>query len=268
MVIEGYIGIGMQQIQSAYSYLHSVKRKERFDVILEPLQAITQLAYLKACPIGTKLTIENNLLFIQIPNWHQGITRSWNKDKREDILLLFNAVQRYNKMYVNNLSKNENPIFKNLIEIITRMAIEGIDNLISTYSRVENTSIVQTLVMYKTILSYPERFNGIDNLSDDEEDSYKNSSNSSSSKSNSSKSIINKNNRNSNTRNNSDKKMEDVFAQIKNNWNDNEIALLYNVLCLIDNDKINSEMYINGANQLFKPLHDRIRKWISDNIVY
>ena len=29
------------------------------------------------------------------------------------------------------------------------MAIEGIDNLISTYSRVENTSIVQTLVMYK-----------------------------------------------------------------------------------------------------------------------
>ena len=170
-------------------------------------------------------------------------------------------------MYVNNLSKNENPVFKNLIEIITRMAIEGIDNLISTYSRVENTSIVQTLVMYKTILSYPERFNGIDNLSDDEEDSYKNSSNSNS-KSNSSKSIINKNIRNSNTRNNSDKKMEDVFAQIKNNWNDNEIALLYNVLCLIDNDKINSEMYINGANQLFKPLHDRIRKWISDNIVY
>lgn len=257
MVIEGYIG--MQQIQSAYSYLHSVKRKERFDVILEPLQAITQLAYLKACPIGTKLTIENNLLFIQIPNWHQGITRSWNKDKREDILLLFNAVQRYNKMYVNNLSKNENPVFKNLIEIITRMAIEGIDNLISTYSRVENTSIVQTLVMYKTILSYPERFNGIDNLSDDEEDSYKKSNSNSS---------INKNIRNSNTRNNSDKKMEDVFAQIKNNWNDNEIALLYNVLCLIDNDKINSEMYINGANQLFKPLHERIRKWISDNIVY
>ena len=71
MVIEGFIG--MQQIQSAYSYLHSVKRKGSL-MLLEPLQAITQLAYLKACPIGTKLTIENNLLFIQIPNWHQGIT--------------------------------------------------------------------------------------------------------------------------------------------------------------------------------------------------
>lgn len=240
MVIDGIIG--MQQIQSAYSYLNSVKRKERFDVILEPLQAITQLAYLKACPIGTKLTIENNLLFIQIPNWHQGITRSWNKDKREDILLLFNAVQRYNKMYVNNHTKNENPNFKKLIEIITRMAIEGIDNLISTYSRVENTSIVQTLVMYKTILSYPERFNGIDNLNDEDDKHNKNYKN--------------------------DKKMEDVFAQIKNNWNDNEIAVLYNILCLIDNDKINAEMYINGANQILKPLHDRIRKWISDNIVY
>jgi hypothetical protein len=280
MVIEGFIG--MQQIQSAYSYLHSVKRKERFDVILEPLQAITQLAYLKACPIGTKLTIENNLLFIQIPNWHQGITRSWNKDKREDILLLFNAVQRYNKMYVNNHSKNENPIFKNLIEIITRMAIEGIDNLISTYSRVENTSIVQTLVMYKTILSYPERFNGIDNLHDEDEENEEysstsnnksnhknNSNNSGNSNSNSNKSnkIIHKTIQN-NSRNSNDRKMEDVFAQIRNNWNDNEIAVLYNILCLIDSDKINAEMYINGANQILKPLHDRIRKWISDNIVY
>ena len=49
---------------------------------------------------------------------------------------------------------------------------------------------------------------------------------------------------------------------------ENEIAVLYNILCLIDSDKINAEMYINGANQILKPLHDRIRKWISDNIVY
>lgn len=234
MVIESIIG--MQQLQTAYSYFNSGKRKERFDVILEPLQAITQLAYLKACPVGTKLTIENNLLFIQIPHWHQGLTRSWNKDKREDILLLFNAVQRYNKIYVNECSKSTNPIYKKLIELLTRMAIEGIDNLISTYSRIENTSIVQTLVMYRTILCYPDRFTGIEDMNDRNEKI--------------------------------DKKMEDVFAQIKSNWNDNELAILYNTLYLIDTDKGNAETYINGMNEILAPLYGRIRKWISDNIVY
>ena len=234
MVIESIIG--MQQLQTAYSYFNSGKRKERFDVILEPLQAITQLAYLKACPVGTKLTIENNLLFIQIPHWHQGLTRSWNKDKREDILLLFNAVQRYNKIYVNESSKSTNPIYKKLIELLTRMAIEGIDNLISTYSRIENTSIVQTLVMYRTILCYPDRFTGIEDINDRNEKI--------------------------------DKKMEDVFAQIKSNWNDNELAILYNTLYLIDTDKGNAETYINGMNEILAPLYGRIRKWISDNIVY
>lgn len=234
MVIESIIG--MQQLQTAYSYFNSGKRKERFDVILEPLQAITQLAYLKACPVGTKLTIENNLLFIQIPHWHQGLTRSWNKDKREDILLLFNAVQRYNKIYVNECSKSTNPTYKKLIELLTRMAIEGIDNLISTYSRIENTSIVQTLVMYRTILCYPDRFTGIEDMNDRTEKI--------------------------------DKKMEDVFAQIKSNWNDNELAILYNTLYLIDTDKGNAETYINGMNDILAPLYGRIRKWISDNIVY
>lgn len=255
MIIDGIIG--MQQIQSAYSYLNSGKRKERFDIILEPLQAISQLAYLKACPIGTKLTIENNLLFLQMPHWHQGLTRSWNKDKREDILLLFNAVQRFNKIYVNVITDFEktqtgttldthkpNPetqttqyeLYKNLIKLLTHMAIEGLDNLINTYSRIENTSIVQTLVMYKNILSFPDRFSSLEELNEGNAKSGKN--------------------------------METVFAQIKDNWNEYELSILYNSLSLIDKDPANAETYIAGTNTLFTPLHTRIRKWISDNIVY
>lgn len=257
MIIDGIIG--MQQIQSAYSYLNSGKRKERFDIILEPLQAISQLAYLKACPIGTKLTIENNLLFLQMPHWHQGLTRSWNKDKREDILLLFNAVQRFNKIYVNVITDFEktqtgttldthkqNPasepqtaqyeLYKNLIKLLTQMAIEGLDNLINTYSRIENTSIVQTLVMYKNILSFPDRFSSLEELNEGNANSGKN--------------------------------METVFAQIKDNWNEYELSILYNSLSLIDKDPANAETYIAGTNTLFTPLHTRIRKWISDNIVY
>ena len=55
-------------------------KKERFDIILEPLQAILQLACLSFCPIGTKLTIQNNLLYVQPPSWHQGIMRRYNND--------------------------------------------------------------------------------------------------------------------------------------------------------------------------------------------
>lgn len=232
----------MQQIQTAYSYINSGKRKERFDVILEPLQAISQLAFLKACPIGTKLTIENNLLFIQMPNWHQGLTRSWNKDKREDVLLLFNAVQRFNKIYVNSQTGSQshtsktNGIFKKLIELITRMAVEGLDNLINTYSRIENTSIVQTLVMYKNILNNPDKFTTLEEVKEGNVKGGKN--------------------------------IEDVFAQIRENWNDNEYAILYNILSLIDNDPKNADTYISGLNQILTPLHNRIRKWMSDNIVY
>lgn len=240
----------MQQIQTAYSYINSGKRKERFDVILEPLQAVSQLAYLKACPIGTKLTIENNLLFIQMPNWHQGLTRSWNKDKREDVLLLFNAVQRFNKIYVNNQTNEKTNetghkqttsshtclIFKKLISLITRMAVEGLDNLINTYSRIENTSIVQTLVMYKNILNNPDKFTTLEEVKEGNVKGGKN--------------------------------IEDVFAQIRENWNDNEYAILYNILSLIDNDPKNADTYIAGVNQILTPLHNRIRKWMSDNIVY
>lgn len=260
MIIDG--SIGMQQIQAAYTYLNSGKRKERFDVILEPLQAVSQLAYLKACPIGTKLSIENNLLFIQMPHWHQGLTRSWNKDKKEDILLLFNAVQRFNKIYafdtinsdtiksdtVKNINESTScnksqakqtkntGIYDKLIKLLTRMAIEGLENLINTYSRIENTSIVQTLGMYKNILSYPDRFTLTDELKDG---SMKNGKN-----------------------------IEEVFAQIRQNWNENEMAILYNALCLIDSDQTNAETYITGLNMMLSPLHTRIRKWMSDNIVY
>lgn len=116
------------------------------------------------------------------------------------------------------------------------MAIEGLDNLINTYSRIENTSIVQTLVMYKNILSFPDRFSSLEELNEGNAKSGKN--------------------------------METVFAQIKDNWNEYELSILYNSLSLIDKDPANAETYIAGTNTLFTPLHTRIRKWISDNIVY
>ena len=47
----------MDVISRLYVSLCRDKRKERFETILEPLQAITQLALLAFCPKGSKLSI-------------------------------------------------------------------------------------------------------------------------------------------------------------------------------------------------------------------
>ena len=91
----------MNNFLSAYNIIKSDKRKERFDIILEPLQAITQLSLIAFCPTGSKLTLNNNLLFIQTPNWRQGIIRSFQNDKRDDLFFLFNVINRFNKFYGN-----------------------------------------------------------------------------------------------------------------------------------------------------------------------
>ena len=40
-----------------YNLIKHDKKKERFEIILEPLQAVTQLALLSFSPKGSKLTI-------------------------------------------------------------------------------------------------------------------------------------------------------------------------------------------------------------------
>ena len=82
-----------------YSVVGKEKKKERFETILEPLQAITQLAILAFCPKGSKLSISNNLLYVQHPTWTQGLLRSYNHDARDDLYFLFNVIRRFNKFY-------------------------------------------------------------------------------------------------------------------------------------------------------------------------
>jgi hypothetical protein len=92
---------GILNLQSAnmiYKQFNS-KKKERFDIILEPLQAILQLSLLSFCPIGTKLHIDNNLLKIQMPNYSQGFLRWYLKDSKDDLFYLFYVCKRFPKYY-------------------------------------------------------------------------------------------------------------------------------------------------------------------------
>ncbi len=119
--------------------------KEKNDMILEPLQVMIQLSILSHCPLGTKLSIYNNILHLQRPALFQGAYRWWNEDKKDDLYYLFNAIKRYYKWY----KWQDNDLFK----YILKKAIDGIIKLKKTYDEVgNNLSISQTLSLYRNIL--------------------------------------------------------------------------------------------------------------------
>jgi hypothetical protein len=139
-------------INFIYSTIRTKRKKERFETILEPLQAILQIGYLSFAPIGTKLTIHNNILQIQIPNYSQPVIRWYNNDTQEDLFYLFNIFYRFKKFYhfLNDAKPNSDN--KKLYDLLIELAKSGIGNLIRTYSQTDKIHILHTLQMYKTIL--------------------------------------------------------------------------------------------------------------------
>jgi hypothetical protein len=139
-------------INFIYSSIRTKRKKERFETILEPLQAILQIGYLSFAPIGTKLTIHNNILQIQIPNYSQPVIRWYNNDTQEDLFYLFNIFYRFKKFYHFLNDSKTNVENKKLYDLLIDLAKIGIGNLIRTYSQTDKIHILHTLQMYKTIL--------------------------------------------------------------------------------------------------------------------
>lgn len=144
-------------INFIYSTLRSKRKKERFETILEPLQAILQISYLSFAPIGTKLTIQNNILQIQIPNYSQSVIRWYNNDTQEDLFYLFNIFYRFKKFYHFLNSSTAPAEHKKLYDILIELAKTGIGNLIRTYSQTDKIHILHTLQMYKAMLESDEK---------------------------------------------------------------------------------------------------------------
>ena len=99
--------------------------KEKIDMILEPLQVLTQLAILSFLPVGTKISISNNILYLQQPTMFQGVVRWYQKDNKDDLFYLFHAIRRYYKWY----KTIDNKVYL----LILTLAKAGIKKLISTY---------------------------------------------------------------------------------------------------------------------------------------
>lgn len=140
--------ISMQTtIQILYKTVTGNKKKERFETILEPLQALIQIALLAYYPTGSKLTIQNNILHIQPPSYSQSVTRWYNNDTQEDLFYLFNIFCRFKKFYIDVKVEHTK-----LFELLIHLAKNGINNLIRTYNQTDKTHVLHTLQMYKNML--------------------------------------------------------------------------------------------------------------------
>jgi hypothetical protein len=111
-----------------------------------------QLAILSVKPIGTKLAIHENILYIQEPSIIQPINRWYNSDKKDDLYFLFQVIKRFIKWYN---PENNKILSSKLYNLICSMSLLGLDNLIKTYNNTDNNSIIQVLHLYKNLLEVP-----------------------------------------------------------------------------------------------------------------
>ena len=128
----------------AFELLRGKNTKEQSDMILEPLQVLITLAILGYCPIGTKININQNTLYLHKPTLVQGLLRWWEGDSKDDLYYLFHAIRRFYKWYKN--TNNE------IYNYILQLAKNGIKNLIKTYQKADKKSILHTLSLYGNIL--------------------------------------------------------------------------------------------------------------------
>ena len=262
----------MDKLLSIYNFFKTDKRKERFDIILEPLQAITQLALMAFCPYGSKLTISNNLLFIQSANWGQGMLRSFNNDKRDDLFFLFNSIIRFNKFYSQlKGGDNSNKTDKLLYELLIRLSKKGIDNILQTYANVDEPSLLHTLQMYKTLLDNPNLIIDNDNNKaqrNEQRNEHKNEQRNEQQQRNEHKNEGQQRNEASSSSEVTKKNIDDVFIKIREIYTIYDRNMIFNILTLIEKRPEYYENYIAGLNSVMEPINVQIKKWINDNIVY
>ena len=129
------------------------KQKDKIDMILEPLQSMIQLALLSICPVGTKLRIKENILYLHTPNITQPFIRWYNADKKDDLYFLYAVIKRFIKWY-NPALNNKSIMSEELYHLIITMSIEGLGNLFKTYTSSDSNTVIHVIQMYKNLLEY------------------------------------------------------------------------------------------------------------------
>jgi len=237
------------QIKSLYNSI-ILHKKDNIDMILEPLQSMIQLALLSVSQIGTKLIIQNNILYLQNPSFTQPMLRWYNSDKKENLYYLFSVIKRFTNWY-NPILNSKSPLNLNLYQLILKMSLQGLDNLIITYNTSDNSTIIQVIQMYRAIIEYGDNFIDVSNptsLLTYNCNTTKISSPVLSPKPNS---------------------IDNIFENIIELYDENLIICIYNILLIIQNEKDNIYItnYIEGINNIMTKNNKLIHEWIKMNLI-
>ena len=267
----------------------SGRRREKLDYILEPLQALLQLSLLGFSPVGSKLTIKDNLLYIQQPGISQGIIRFFNDDTKEDLYYLFNVFRRfvvyYKHIYADTRHK---PLYELLIELSKR----GLDKLIMTYTNTDRINVLHTLQMYKVILAKPDFVipsqpvatstgttnstsnNNLPETGSGGKSTHKTGKNSAKTETTEHTENLDTTNTNNNIPEldllglgNSAGNIDNIFKNIVNIYSHEELNIIYNTLIILQRrGEDDGQTYIDGVNMILQPTYGKIKQWINDNI--
>lgn len=221
-----------EQFKTIYNTISLHKSKDKIDMVLEPLQSMIQIALLSVSPIGTKMTIQENILYLQTPCLTQPLSRWYYSDKKDDLYFLFQVIKRFLKWYNPSIS-SKSPLTKELFSLIIQMSIKGLDNLIKTYNKTENNNIIQVINMYKNMLEYSSTIDYTKHL-DDKVD------------------------------------VDVVFENIISTYNTNILSIIYNTLLIIEKEDDYSVIsnYIQGMNMIMIKHNTVIKTWIKVNLVF
>lgn len=115
--------------------------------LLDPLSVIIKLAILGYKPIGTKITIYNNIIYIQEPGIFQGLCRTIMKSNRNDLQYLYNPINIACNYFLHTNYLKKIPAIKNLFIC----AVSGIKKLMETYNN--NTLLNIVLCYYHSLLT-------------------------------------------------------------------------------------------------------------------
>ena len=228
----------VQSIQNLYYAVNSImsaKSKDKIDMILEPLQSMIQLALLSTCPIGTKLHIQENILYLQTPNLIQPVTRWYHSDKKDDLYFLYSVIKRFIKWYHPSNNK-KSPLSLELYQLISTMGMDGLTVLFKTYSSCQSTSVIQVIQMYKNLLEFNNDRILMDEYLVSEE------------------SKIN---------------IDEVFERIIAIYDKTILQIVYHTLTLIRQEEIPDNQYhmISGLNIILSKYNKMITDWIKTHLV-
>jgi len=249
--------------QLLYKTVSSRRKKERFETILEPLQAILQIALLAFYPVGTKVTIQHNALILQPPAYSQSMLRWYNNDTKEDLYFLFNVFTRFKKFYAPYKAGAPESVQHRLYALLIDLSKTGINKLIRTYGQTDKPHILQTLTMYKFILD--------DQLSPDlmTLQTQTSTTSTTAAKPYKMKPVLNDDDDpKSSEMTSSSNTVDDIFVTIVDVYTPALQSIMYHTLRLMRDNESNYQSYADGLNRILDPTCVQLKKWIDEHIVY